>query len=59
MAIFLGHLEEEPPDPCWQRPELPAAFGKALLTALAKDPAARPPSGAAYAGSLAGAADQG
>ena len=42
MAMFLGHLEEEPPDPCWQRADLPAPFGPALITALAKDPAARP-----------------
>ena len=55
MAIFLGHLEEVPPDPCWQRPDLPAAFGEALIEALDKDPAYRPASGAAYAQMLAAA----
>jgi serine/threonine-protein kinase len=52
MAVFLGHLQEEPPDPCWQRPELPAPFAAAVIGARATDPAARPASGAAYAESL-------
>jgi serine/threonine-protein kinase len=56
MAVFMGHLDEEPPDPCWQRPELPAAFGAAVVTALAKDPAARPDGGGVYAAALAAAA---
>jgi serine/threonine protein kinase len=57
MTAVIGHLREEPPDPCSQRPDLPARFGQVLLTALAKDPAARPPSGAAYARALAAGAD--
>jgi serine/threonine-protein kinase len=52
MAVFMGHLEEEPPNPSWQRPELPPPFAAAVIDALAKDPAARPASGLAYAESL-------
>jgi serine/threonine-protein kinase len=59
MQIFLGHLEEEPPNPCWCRPQLPEAFGQALCMALAKDPAERPPSATAYAEVLARSAESG
>ena len=51
FQIGLAHLDEEPPDPCEARadcpPELAAA---ALLRALAKDPAERPPSGGGVRG---------
>ena len=56
MTILVGHLQEEAPNPSWQRAGLDERFGAALIAALAKDPGARPRSGAEYAGALAGAA---
>jgi serine/threonine-protein kinase len=47
--IGFGHLVEPPPDPRTRRPELSADVAFALLTALAKDPQARPTSGTALA----------
>ena len=47
--IGFAHLTEDPRDPRTLRPELPAAIGHALLTALAKDPAARPTTATALA----------
>jgi serine/threonine protein kinase len=49
MTVMMGILQEEPPNPSWQRPELTERFGTAVISALAKDPAARPAGGAAYA----------
>lgn len=56
MMILMGHLQEEAPNPGWQRPGLDERFGEAVIAALAKDPDARPRSGAEYAGLLARAA---
>lgn len=49
--IDLGnaHVNDAPPDPTAKRPEVPPQFAANLLTALAKDPRRRPPSGSAYA----------
>jgi serine/threonine protein kinase len=47
--IGFAHLVEPPPDPHALRPELPPEAGAAVLTALAKDPAERPPTGTALA----------
>lgn len=47
--VGFAHLVEPPPDPREQRPEVSAELALALLTALAKDPAARPTSGTALA----------
>ncbi len=55
VKTLFGHLEEQPPDPAAERPDVTAAFARALLAALAKDPAQRPASGAAYAQMLADA----
>lgn len=55
VKTLFGHLESPPPDPCVERPELPAAFGAAVILALAKAPEDRPQSGSAYAESLAAA----
>jgi serine/threonine protein kinase len=49
FQVGLAHLEEPPPDPCAERPELPAGLGAAVLTALEKPPDARPQSAGAYA----------
>lgn len=45
----VAHLEEEPPDPCAGRDDLPPQLSWAVLRALAKDPAQRPPTATAYA----------
>ena len=42
FEIGMAHLEEEPPEPC------PAPLGWAVLQALRKDPADRPPTATAY-----------
>jgi serine/threonine protein kinase len=57
VKTLFGHLEGEPPDPCAERPELPAALGVALRPALAKDASERPASAGGYARSLAAALD--
>lgn len=53
--IVIAHLDEEPPDPSVERPDVSPELGRAALTALAKDPAGRPPSAGAYASLLKGA----
>ena len=55
FQIGLAHLDEEPPDPCEARADCPPELAAAVLGALAKDPAERPPSATAYAGVLAAA----
>ncbi|MFZ0042728.1 MAG: serine/threonine-protein kinase [Solirubrobacteraceae bacterium] len=52
MTVMMGILQEEAPNPAWQRSELSENFGAVVISALAKDPAARPASGAAYAEAL-------
>ena len=47
--LAYAHLAEPPPDPCAQRPGLPADLGLALLTALAKNPRERPSTATALA----------
>jgi serine/threonine-protein kinase len=42
VEIGFAHLVEEPDDPRTRRPELPADAALAVLTALAKEPSARP-----------------
>jgi serine/threonine protein kinase len=49
FEVALAHLEEEPPDPCATRPELPQSLSWAVLQALNKDPAKRPATASAYA----------
>jgi serine/threonine protein kinase len=56
LRVGLGHLDEAPADPCAERPEAPPELAYAVNTALAKDPAARPPSSTAYARMVALAA---
>jgi serine/threonine-protein kinase len=45
----LAAIEESPADPCASRGDLPGALSFAVLQALAKHPADRPPTAAAYA----------
>jgi serine/threonine-protein kinase len=45
----LASIQEKPADPCLDRDDLPKALSFAVLQALAKSPADRPPTAAAYA----------
>jgi serine/threonine-protein kinase len=47
--IGFAHLVDPPPDAHELRPEVPRDAGAAIVTALAKDPAERPPTGTALA----------
>ena len=49
LSVAMAHLNEEPPDPAARRPEVGAELSWALLQALAKDPARRPPTAIAFA----------
>src|SRR5207244_9794946 len=49
MRILWAHLQDEPPDPCASRTDMPKDLGWAITRALEKDPARRPPSATAYA----------
>src|SRR3954451_13868462 len=49
MRILWAHLQEEPPDPCAARPDVPADVSWAILRALEKEPDKRPPTATAYA----------
>jgi serine/threonine protein kinase len=53
FEVAVAHLEEEPPDPRERRDALTEQFVWALLRALEKDPAQRPPTAVAYAHLLA------
>ena len=48
IQLGMAHLNEEPSDPCLERPELPARLSRPVLEALAKDPAKRPPSATVF-----------
>jgi serine/threonine-protein kinase len=52
----MAHLQQAPADPCAARAEAPSGYGQAVVTALAKDPGARPPTATAYAQLLSAAA---
>jgi serine/threonine-protein kinase len=49
MRILWAHLQEEPPNPCAARDDLPADVGWAVTRALEKEPDKRPPTATAYA----------
>jgi serine/threonine protein kinase len=49
FQVAMAHLSEEPPDPAGNRPEISPELSWALLQALAKDPARRPPTAIAFA----------
>ncbi|HVS14340.1 MAG TPA: serine/threonine-protein kinase [Thermoanaerobaculia bacterium] len=52
-AVLLAHLHQPPPDPRQFRPDLPRGVARAVLSALAKEPAARPASAGAFVEQLA------
>jgi serine/threonine-protein kinase len=49
FQVGIAHLEEPPPDPSEDRPDIGPGLSGALLAAIEKDPAARPQSAGAYA----------
>jgi serine/threonine protein kinase len=49
MKILWAHLRDEPADPCIGRADVPKDVAWAVLRALEKDAAQRPPSATAYA----------
>jgi serine/threonine-protein kinase len=52
LEIGMAHLDQEPPDPLRNRPDLPAGLTWALRQALAKEPNDRPPTATAFANML-------
>jgi serine/threonine-protein kinase len=56
FQVGLAHLEEPPPNPSVLQPGLSPDFSRAVLTALAKEPAERPAPATAYAAMLREAA---
>jgi serine/threonine-protein kinase len=56
MRVLWAHLQDEPPDPCAGRPDVPSRFVHALMAALRKEPDRRPSSTVEYARSLSAAA---
>lgn len=52
FQVGLAHLDEPPPDPGAERPDLPAGFAAAVLRALEKDPEQRPATAGEYASLL-------
>jgi serine/threonine protein kinase len=52
MRILWAHLQEEPPDPLENRPDVPADVAWAITRALQKEPEQRPPTATAFAGAL-------
>lgn len=58
LQVGVAHMEEEPPDPCEKRPELPKSLSWAVLQGLAKDPERRPQTATAYTNMLSMAAKE-
>jgi serine/threonine-protein kinase len=56
MQVAFAHLEETPPDPCEERPDMNSALSDAIQTALVKDPSQRPATASEYASRLEAAA---
>ncbi len=52
FQVGLAHMEEAPPDPGADRPDISPDLSAALLAALEKAPEARPQTVGAYAGLL-------
>ncbi len=49
IQVLWAHLQEEPPDPCAGREDLPKGLTWAVNSALQKEPASRPETATAYA----------
>jgi serine/threonine protein kinase len=57
VAVAFKHLQEEPEPPSALQPEVPPELDRIVMTALAKDPADRYESAAAFLAALQGIAD--
>jgi serine/threonine protein kinase len=49
MRVLWAHLQDEPPNPCRQRTDLPPELGLTILRALEKDPSQRPQTAGEFA----------
>jgi serine/threonine protein kinase len=56
MRVLWAHLQDPAPSPCQKRTDLSPELGEAILLALDKDPAKRPPSATEYTRLLSEAA---
>jgi serine/threonine protein kinase len=56
MRVLWAHLQDMPPSPCEQRPDVPAAVGDVVLRAMSKDPTDRPQATSEFARMLRAAA---
>jgi serine/threonine-protein kinase len=52
MRVLWAHLQDMPPNPCEQRPDVPAEVGQVILQAVSKDPSDRQQSAGLFAHSL-------
>ena len=52
MRVLWAHLQDDPPDPCAGRGDMPDGLGPAILRALAKAPEDRPQRASEYAQSV-------
>ena len=59
FEVGMAHLGDVPADPCAERDDAPPELSQRVLAALAKEPAARPPTATAYADMLIAAARSG
>jgi serine/threonine protein kinase len=57
VKILWAHLQDEPPDPCAERDDVPDGLGAVILSALAKEPEQRPPSPTEFARRFQAAAE--
>jgi serine/threonine protein kinase len=49
MRVLWAHLQDDPPDPCDLRPDLPRALGAVIIGAMQKEPADRPQTAGEFA----------
>jgi len=59
MHVLWAHLQDDPPDPCATRPDLPRQVGTVVLSALKKNPMSRPQTPGELAQMLADVAGRG
>jgi serine/threonine-protein kinase len=59
QVILQAHLQDEPPDPCAGRPDLPREVGAVVRAALEKNPRKRPETASHFARMLRSAAGGG
>ncbi len=49
MRVLWAHLQDEPPDPCEKRPDLPPELGAVIVRAMRKEPEERPQTAGEFA----------